>query len=99
MNALHQVTVFDDADVIREAITGLCHDRLKRTPAHEDEASLSKAIDALCWDAFPLQGKHFPYQTLLEKCAAILARSKSEPIRTISPKEMLNEISIPFGGW
>ncbi len=99
MNTLHQVTVFDDAEVIREAITGLCHDKLRRLPANEDEVSRSKAIDTLCWDAFPLQGKIFPYQTLLEKCAAILARSQFEPIRVISATDLLNEISTPSGGW
>jgi hypothetical protein len=98
MNTLHQVSVFDDADMIREAITSLCHDKL-RNLAPEEAASKSKAIDALCWEAFPLQGKNFPYQTLLEKCAAVLARSPFEPIRTISPADLLKEISTPVGGW
>jgi len=100
MNAPQQVTVFDDADLIREAITVFCRDKLPRlAPGSEDIRAMDSAIDALCWDAFPLQGKYFPYQTLVDKCGAILSRSNYLPLKTVSPKDLANEISTPMGGW
>jgi hypothetical protein len=100
MNTLNQVAVFDCADMIRDGVTGLCRDRLPRFAAGTPESDLrNAAIDALCWEVFPLQSRTFPYNTLVEKCAAILGRSAYEPITHIQPRELANEISTPVGGW
>lgn len=95
MRTQQQVKVFEDAEFIREAIVGLCEDKLPRSADPDRRA----AVDRLCWDTMPLQGRNLDFNLLREKCSAILVRNPSEPIRRLSPELLAHEISSPVDGW
>ena len=102
MNTTQQVRVFDSADLIRDAVTMLCRDRLPRLTLNPDlpeERERRSAIDQLCWDVFALQSRSFPIGVLIEKCSAIISRTPYQPIHRIRAEELANEISSPVGGW
>src|SRR5262249_22073669 len=101
MNSEQLVKVFDNAELIRDAVSMLCRDRLPRaaeTSAQESQTQKS-AIDQLCWDLVSLQSKNFPFRILQEKCAAMIGRSPYAPMRNLRAEELANEISSPLGGW
>jgi hypothetical protein len=99
MNTLQQVTVFDDPEMLREAITGLCRDKLPRQSDPAEAKLRDSVLEDICWHTFPLQGKYFPFQTLVEKCQAIIGQSGYAPLAAVSAKDFAIEISTPVGGW
>lgn len=93
-----QVRVFDDAGLIRDSVTMLCKDRLAQLRS-ENEREQNSAVDQLCWEMFPLQGRTFDFETLRAKCDAIIQRSKYEPLKLLRADDIAHEISSPVGGW